>query len=134
MRKLIFVSAGLKSPKKGSSPIFRRQRYLNYGLLSLANSDSVADGAVFHGHFNAPQETLLEIERSQNCCKSAEFLISCPSFLALDWAREFVEVAADKFPSAHFVIGGRWVVDGNSDYIRRTLPQIDHVFEGLGEA
>lgn len=134
MQKLIFVSSGLKSPKKGNSPVFRRQRYLNYGLLSLANSEHVEDGSVYHGHFNIPYETLLEIEQSHNCIDKAIYLISCPSFLALNWARDFVSLVAEKYSSARFIIGGRWVVDGNTDFIRKTIPQIEFVFEGLGEA
>jgi len=134
MRQLIFVSAGLSTAKKGTGVIFRRQRYLNYGLLSLANSDMVPDGAVFHGHFDTPSKTLRSIVQSQGPGASTDFLISCPSFLALSWVQEFVENASRKFESARFVLGGRWVVDSNVEYIRNRIPRIDYVFEGLGEA
>jgi radical SAM superfamily enzyme YgiQ (UPF0313 family) len=131
-RELVFVSAGLRSPKKGNLSIFRRQRYLNYGLLSLANASMVKNGSLVHGHFDAPSATLDKIAQTQGAT-NVVFLVSCPSFLSLDWAEEFINLASARFAKSTFILGGRWVVDNVSDQIKRRMPRVDFIFEGIGE-
>jgi hypothetical protein len=133
MTNVVFVSAGLQSPKKGNAAVFKRQRYLNYGLLSLANSAAVQKGLVFHGHFDSPSETIQNIATAVDVTARTICLLSYPSFLSLNWAIEFVDKALEKFSDIKFVLGGRWVVDGNFDLIKRRLPSVDAVFEGIGE-
>jgi hypothetical protein len=130
---LIFIGAGLQSPKKGEESIYRRPRYLNYGLLSLAASPDAQPGSVFHGNFDTPSQTLaLVARRFPDACDMA-FLVSCPSFLSLPWAMDFIEIASSRFPSSKFILGGRWVTNGNSALLRRRMPNLIAVVEGVGE-
>src|SRR5205085_649626 len=111
---------------------YRRHRYLNYGLLSLANSDMASEPSVFHGHFDDPI-TIVQAVR----CMTGEhacivFLISCPSFLSLEWTKSFIALASNQFPEAKFIVGGRWVVDGNIQFLKWILPKVDRFIEGIG--
>lgn len=133
LRRPIFISAGLHSPKKGNVPVNRRQRYLNYGLLSVANSPLVPAGSLFHGHFDSPSETLTSVERVVSAKIPSTFFISCPSFLSTAWAAEFIELACARFDNAKFILGGRWVIDGNVNAIRQQMPDVDLIFEGIAE-
>ena len=105
---------------------------MNYGLLSLANAPTVKDGSLFHGHFDTPCATLDNIVRTRDVTK-AVFLVSCPSFLSLDWAEDFVRLASAQFEKSTFVLGGRWVVDNVANQIAQRLPRADFIFEGIGE-
>lgn len=133
MRTVIFVSAGMSTPKKADNPIARKNRYLNYGLLSLANSDMAQSGSVYHGHFDLPINTIQTIIQDHPESKDAIFLISCPSYFALDWARDFIALVRQAFPASSIIFGGRWVVDGNVPILRKTIPQVNLFVEGLAE-
>lgn len=130
---LVFVSAGLIKPKKGASQVLRRNRYLNYGLLSLANSDATSPRCVFHGHFDVPEQTALKIAARFEPASPTLFLVSCPSFLSLEWTAEFLRAARAVFPQSKFVLGGRWVVDGNVAELSALFPEVDRFVEGIGE-
>lgn len=133
MTNIVFVSSGLQSPKKGDAAVFKRQRYLNYGLLSLANSARTLSGSVFHGHFDSPSHTAQKLSDAVSNSERTICLLSCPSYLSLNWAREFVEEVAGRLTDIRFILGGRWVVDGNLQLIKRLMPRVDAVFEGIGE-
>ena len=55
--EIICISAGMLMPKKGNETFRKQQRYLNYGLLSLA-SLLRENSSVFHGDFSDPLEFL----------------------------------------------------------------------------
>lgn len=131
--KVVLISAGLLAPKKADSVIHRRHRYLNYGLLSLANSHNISNGHLFHGNFDSPDITWGNIESLLAGRGDVLFMISTPSFLSLPWAREFVGVASNRCPSAKFWLGGRWVTNGNVDFLRSYIPRLDYIFENQGE-
>lgn len=134
MTDLVFVSAGLTAPKKGHARVYRRHQYLNYGLLSLANSDAAEAGSVFHGGFEAAAACASRVSARLSDSAKTLILLSCPSFLALDWTARFLDDIRRELPHATIAMGGRWVVDGNVARLRAMLPQVSHFVEGLGEA
>jgi hypothetical protein len=130
---MIFVSAGMNSPKKADNAIARRNRYLNYGLLSLANSEMVQEASVYHGHFDPPSEVLGRIIQDHLEVNDAVFLVSCPSYFALDWARDFARLLRSALPASTILFGGRWVVGGNVPELGKMIPEVDKFVEGLAE-
>lgn len=130
----IFVAAGMKNPKKGNSNIYRKQQYLNYGLLSLACSDQAMPGSVFHGGFEEPKATLQRISSRFDLSADSILFISCPSFLSLGWAISFTEILKQSYSHVKIIAGGRWVVDGRVDYLKSAWMEVDHFVEGIAEA
>lgn len=131
--KYIFVSSGMTTPKKGAAKIFKKSRYLNYGLLSLANSDYVHDGSVYHGGFDDPIVTIERILYKIGPEQEVTVLLSCPSYLSLDWALKFVFLLKKRFFNSTIILGGRWVVNGNAKFLMSKLTGVDHFVEGQGE-
>ena len=121
------------TPKKTDNVVARQNRYLNYGLMSLANSDSARNGSVYHGHFDSPDSVFARIVGEQPEPDRAIFLISCPSYFALEWAGRFAALVRQQFPIASIVFGGRWVVDGNVPALKKLIPQVDLFVEGIAE-
>ena len=137
MKKYIAVSAGQDFFKKGTNRIRERIRYLNYGLLGLATvlKDRCGlDISVFQGDGITAEELLDRIEKSgiriESDCEC--FLLSIPSYYSVSWSREFCRLVKARY-GKRIVVGGRWVVDNNGDWIRERLGDIDEVIEGFGE-
>lgn len=128
--RVVCVSAGMTAPKKGSETYRRKQKYLNYGLLSLASMVEERS-LVFHGGFEDPEVFLEGLSGHLSDCRSV--LLSIPSFYALHWAIDFSHALSRKHPGIVQHIGGRWVVDFNSGYLRDKFPENAHLHEGLGE-
>ena len=131
---LVFVGAGLSTPKKGNARVLRRHRYLNYGLLSLANGLATNARCVFHGHFDDPRTTMADIKTIFPPSSPTTFLVSCPSFLALEWSRTFVTLVRQEYGDCKVLFGGRWVVDGNVQHLAKLIPGVDAFVEGIAEA
>lgn len=129
--EIICISAGMLMPKKGNETFRKQQRYLNYGLLSLA-SLLRENSSVFHGDFSDPLEFLDGLSSHLSDCKTV--LLSIPSFYALPWTIQFVSGLCDRFPNIELHIGGRWVVDGNIAWLQQRFPPGVIFHEGLGES
>lgn len=135
MHDLFFISAGQKDVKKSPNIINKKNLYLNYGLLGLA---SIAKRAGFnpillHGNFSSPDDFINDcITLGIGHTKKPVF-ISMPSFYALSWLKEFTEKLKSQFPSIHLILGGRWVIDGQSELLHKELPDIGTIIDGLGE-
>jgi hypothetical protein len=128
------VSAGLLHPKKTDHPAARLHRYLNYGLLTLASilKQNGFSTRLIHGQFQDPSALAAktaEIEGS-----AGMLLLSLPSNYALSWAREFVIRIRRLLPGIRIVVGGRWVVKQDGDWIREQLPGTDLVVYGTADA
>lgn len=132
-KSVVCVSAGLDAPKKNDSIVKRRAMYLNYGLLSLANSEQVPDGGVIHGHFERPETIVGEVRSIASRTRIAGFFLSCPSFLSLDWLRRFSALIRDDFPDCFQLLGGRWVVDSLGSSPPAQIATVDALHLGLGE-
>lgn len=126
-----FVSAGLLRPKKAECRVNRLNRYLNYGLLSLATMAAKAGASVrvLHGGFETPISAFADLV-AQNDVES--ILMSLPSSYSLPWAKEFVAHCRRHNPNLKITCGGRWTVDGRESWIRKLL-DVDDVVSGLGE-
>ena len=131
----VFVSAGMLAPKKRDHLLARRQLYLNYGALSLATmlDASGTPSVLVHGEHREPAEVLDSLIRSGRLPSRQPLLLSIPSFYALPWAREFCRLVRDADPDARIVVGGRWVVGPDTEWLRTKIPEADVLVPGLGE-
>lgn len=130
------ISAGQTITRKKKTPFSLKHRYLNYGLLSLATllKEQNIPAIQIQGLFDSPQQTL------QICIDKYNFLnsdyplfLSIPSFYALDWTQEFINLIYKIKPEQKIIVGGRWVIGNSIQNIKKVLPPIDHVATGLGE-
>lgn len=129
------ISAGQLAVKKDPNTINKKNKYLNYGLLSLASiiKKLGLSPIQLHGHFSSPREF------SNYCIKlgiiNTQFpiFISIPSFYAISWVNEFTRILKDELNIREIIIGGRWVIDGESHQLKRLLPYVDKIVDGLGE-
>ena len=89
------ISAGQTITRKKKTPFSLKHRYLNYGLLSLATilKEQNIPAIQVQGLFESPRQTL------QVCIEELNFLdseyplfLSIPSFYALDWSIEFINL------------------------------------------
>lgn len=130
------ISAGQTITRKKKTPFSLKHRYLNYGLLSLATllKEQNIPAIQVQGLFDTPQQTL------QICINKYDFLnseyplfLSIPSFYALEWAQEFIDLIYKIKPEQKIIVGGRWVIGNSIQNIQKVLPPVDHVTTGLGE-
>lgn len=138
MSKLYFfcISAGQTITRKKKTPFSLKHRYLNYGLLSLATllREQNIQTIQVQGLFESPERTL------QICIEELNFLnseyplfLSIPSFYALDWSIEFINLIYQIKPKQKVIIGGRWVVGNTIKNLQNILPPVDQIVTGLGE-
>lgn len=133
MKKLFCVASGQLSVKKENNPINRKNRYLNYGLLSLASTvkQHGIDALQIQGDFSKPYvifEKLIKLglEKSQ-----FPLLLSVPSFYAVSWTNELLVLIKKNLPNITVIIGGRWVIDGEEEYAKQLFPNADIIIPGL---
>lgn len=129
------ISAGQLDIKKDATIINKRNMYLNYGLLTITSiiHKNNLNPIQLHGHFTKPEYFL------ENCINLGisntkyPVFISMPSFYALTWVKEFTKLLKDVVGIERIVLGGRWVIDGESELLSYHLPHVDHIVDGLGE-
>ncbi|WP_282249054.1 radical SAM protein [Vibrio campbellii] len=129
------ISAGQLTVKKDSNIVNKKNNYLNYGLLSLTSIIKRAGlyPIQLHGHFSTPREF------SEYCIElgivNTKFpvFISIPSFYAIGWVSEFTKILKTELMIKDIFVGGRWVIDGESEQLERLLPYVDKIVDGLGE-
>lgn len=126
----VAVAAGMIRPKKGNEQFRRAHRYLNYGLLGIA-SLMKARPPVFHGNFTNPSEFVADNKQVRD---ADQLLISVPSFYAVPWAQQVVELLNATHAKKRIHLGGRWVIDHNYQLIRGTFPSNVEIHTGLGES
>ncbi|EMJ4935768.1 radical SAM protein [Pseudomonas nitroreducens] len=132
---VVFVSAGMLSPKKRDHMLARRQLYLNYGVLSLATIlDSMGTSTlVVHGEHGEPADVLAMLLDKGIFPSQLPVMLSIPSFYALPWAQTFCRLVRVADPDARIIVGGRWVVGPDPDWLRAKLPEVDLLVPGLAE-
>lgn len=130
-----FVSAGMLSPKKRDHVLARRQLYLNYGALSLATIlDAMKTQTVLvHGEHREPADVLNMLFDKGVFPSRLPIMLSIPSFYALPWAQAFCRLVRSADPDARIIVGGRWVVGPDPDWLRAKLPEADLLYPGLAE-
>jgi radical SAM superfamily enzyme YgiQ (UPF0313 family) len=135
MNKLFCIASGQLVVKKADHQINRRNRYLNYGLLSLATC-LCHDGwnpIQVQGNFDNPSITLKMCIAYGLDNSLAPMLISVPSFYAISWVNEFIQLVKSWRPETKIIIGGRWVVDGQVGLMTKLVPQSDLIISGLAD-
>ena len=130
-----FVSAGLMSPKKRDHALARRQLYLNYGALSLATilQSLGYEAMLVHGEHGPPTAVLTALREEGVLASRFPVMLSIPSFYALPWAQAFCRLVREVDPDARIIVGGRWVVGPDPDWLRSKLPEADLLVPGLAE-
>ena len=136
MPNVFCIAAGQLSPKKEDTPINLKNRYLNFGLLSVATRVKQAglDPIQLQADFTVPATFLelcleWEIEETKH-----PILLSVPTFYALGWAAQYLTLLKTAIPECTVFVGGRWVIDGSPDLLKAHLPQADRIIDGLGES
>ncbi|MBS2013532.1 MAG: radical SAM protein [Deltaproteobacteria bacterium] len=130
---VLCLSAGMLAPKKADTPTSRLHLYLNYGLLGLASllRDAGHQPRVVHGRFDEPEDVIgRSLVDGQG---RAPVLLSVPSSFALEWARRACAELRRLEPTTRIIVGGRWVVADDEDWIRAQLPDADEFIPGLAE-
>ncbi|TCK07176.1 B12-binding domain-containing radical SAM protein [Marinobacterium mangrovicola] len=136
MDRIFCISAGQLIVKKSDTVINRQNRYLNYGLLSLATElrKSGWNALQIQGLFESPIETVKKCIDFGFCNLSTlPFLISVPSFYAISWVNEFISLIKEINSSVKIIIGGRWVIADRSDLMQSLVPDADIVVPGLAD-
>lgn len=136
MERIFCISAGQLFIKKADTVINRRNRYLNYGLLSLATvlNKSGWDVLQIQGLFESPNETLKKcVDFGFSKSSKLPFLISIPSFYAISWVNEFICLLKEINSSIKIVIGGRWVVSDRGELMGSLVPDADIFIPGLAD-
>lgn len=134
---VLSISAGQEFSRKGDNFVRHRLKYLNFGLLGLSSLiDKYSDYSVrmFQADDLSINELIEEIESTgisiANDCKC--MLLSIPSFHSISWCAKFCEYIKKKY-DLPIIVGGRWVVDNHSEWIREKLKYVDIISEGFGE-
>lgn len=112
---LILISSGMTAPKKKSG---YGNVYLNYGLLGLGTilKQKGFNVEMYQGDYHSPKEIYNLIKEKQG-----KILISIPSFLSVEWAKQFTEMVKERT----IICGGRWVIDKNAEWIKEKLPYVN---------
>ena len=125
----------MPAPKKRDHPLARRQLYLNYGALSLATMLKATgiDTLLIHGEHREPADVANDLLARGTIPSALPLMVSIPSFYALPWAQEFCRIVRGIDPGARIIVGGRWVVGPDVEWLRAKLPEADVLVPGLGE-
>ena len=59
-------------------------------------------------------------------------MLSIPSYHSISWCARFCKQVKKQF-HLPIIVGGRWVVDNHTDWIKKRLQYVDLVIEGFGE-
>ncbi|OYY89137.1 MAG: radical SAM protein [Sphingomonas sp. 28-66-16] len=134
-KTVTFVSAGMLSPKKRDHMLARRQLYLNYGALSLATIlDAMGTETILvHGEHREPADVVRGLFEQGTLPSRLPVMVSIPSFYALPWAQVFCRLVRGADPDARIIVGGRWVVGPDPDWLQAKLPEADLLIPGLAE-
>jgi hypothetical protein len=129
------ISAGQLVTKKADHTIHRKNRYLNYGLLSLATilKNNGFETIQIQGGFDAPNDTFSTSIAEGLLASDYPILISIPSFYAISWVNSFINLIKTALPQKKVIIGGRWVIDGEVTLMKELVPLADIIFPGTAE-
>lgn len=135
---ILMIGAGMKIPKKEYNKYSRENIYLNYGLLGLGtilNKKHNIDVKIFQGDYKSVDEFIKEIYKVNIKIEDIKkpIVISIPSFFAIEWTQELVNKIRNINPNIKLIVGGRWVIDNNLQWIKDKLPDVNLFITGLGD-
>lgn len=136
MGRIVAIACGLNEPKKDYSIINRKNLYLNYGLLGLCTLLKKQGYEVrqFQGEYLKPYELIEIINGTEFKLQTIEYpvLISIVSFLSLEWCQEITKILKLEY-GINCIVGGKYVIDGNIEWLKNKLPYVTLFIEGAGE-
>lgn len=135
-KKVVAIACGLCKPKKDFNIISKRNLYLNYGLLGLCTILEEKGYSVrqFQGEYLTPNELIQVINRTEFNLNNIKYpiLLSIVSFLSLEWCYELTKTLKENY-GVKCILGGKYVLDGNIEWLKMKLPYVDFFIEGAGE-
>jgi len=137
MERIFCISAGQLIVKKSDTAINKQNRYLNYGLLSLASilKNKGWNSLQIQGLFESPTETIRTcVKFGLSSTSTLPLLISIPSFYAISWVNEFISLVKEINSKIKIVVGGRWVISNRTDLMQDIVPRADVIADGLADA
>lgn len=136
MKRIVAIACGLNEPKKDYSIVNRKNLYLNYGLLGLCTLLKKQGYEVrqFQGEYLKPSELIEIINNTEFRLQRIEYpvIISMVSFLSLEWCQEITRILKLEY-GINCIVGGKYVVDGNIEWLKSKLPYVSLFIEGAGE-
>lgn len=128
-KKIVMIAAGMFKKRKNYSYSGLENIYLNYGLLGLASNlkDKGYDAIMFQGDSKKIDNLMDEIEQTGVNLKQIEYpiFVSVPSFWAVQWAIDCIYKLKEINTACKVILGGRWILDQNSDWAKKKFPQVD---------
>ncbi|KKN63471.1 hypothetical protein LCGC14_0501320 [marine sediment metagenome] len=137
MESIFCISAGQLIVKKQNHKINKQNKYLNYGLLSLATILKTKGWSPvqLHGHFDHPTVIIAEcLKLGLSKLSIYPILISIPSFYAISWVNEFIDLVKNINSKIKVIIGGRWVIADRPDLMSNLVPRADKIVSGVAES
>lgn len=135
-KKIIAISAGQLSYKKEANLVRNKIKYLNYGLLGLTtllHEKLNLDITMFQADELLPEGFVDKIIHSGIDLEKYDYImLSIPSFYSISWCKEFCQIIKNNYDIT-IIAGGRWVVDGNVEWLKEKVGFIDEYIEGYGE-
>lgn len=136
MKRIVAIACGLNDPKKDYGIISCKNLYLNYGLLGLCTLLKKQGYEVrqFQGEYVKPSGLVEIINNTEFKLDTIRYpvIISMVSFLSLEWCQEITKLLKLQY-GIHCIVGGKYVVDGNIEWLKKKLPFVDFFIEGAGE-
>lgn len=132
---IVFIAAGMSHTKKVSNPFSAWHYFLNFGALGLASvlRRSGFEVALYHGRFTPPDQLIQRLVDGSLLPSGYPILISIPSVFAIPWTAKFCSLAKQSFPRQKIVLGGRWVIADDAQWIRSLVPNADLIVHGTAE-
>lgn len=90
---LLFISAGMLSPKKQDSLIARKHIYLNYGVVGLATilKEAGHNPKIVHANFIPPEDFFDDLHQKSYLEGDDPLLLSIISAFSLEWSKVFLQ-------------------------------------------
>jgi len=107
--------------------------YLNYGFLGLATliKNSGNNVSFYQGELFSPMDLIDYLVKHYHNIDEKIIFISIPSFFAVTWGREFIQLVRKKLNSK-IIMGGRWVLS-NKKWALKEYADVDVIVNGQAE-
>ena len=136
---IVMVAAGMKKKKKDFINNSIKSIYLNYGLLGLATilyEKGYLGTRMFQGDDKDIDIIIDEIICSGIQIETLNYpvFVSVPSFFSVSWALEFIHEIKIINPRIKIILGGRWVIDNNLNWVKDQFSEVDFFSQGCGDS